>query len=84
MYGMITSLLTVLWIAAYTLLANPAVGQLPNSDWAPSGCTADAVCGDDPSVPATAPLERKATARRADTRTVEPKTTDRVPAAVKQ
>ena len=28
MYGMITSLVTVLWIAAYTLLANPAAGAV--------------------------------------------------------
>lgn len=84
MYGFITSLVTLLWLAAYTLLANPGAAQSPNSDWAPSGCTADAVCGDDPSAPATTPLERKATARRADTRTAEPKTTGRVPATVKQ
>ena len=85
MYGMITSLVTVLWIAAYTLLANPAAGQSPaNSAPAPVGCTGDYVCGDDPSVVATWPLERWATVRRANKRIAEPKSADRLPAAAKQ
>jgi hypothetical protein len=85
MYGMITSLVTVLWIAAYTLLANPAAGQSPvNTAPVPAGCTGDYVCGDDPSMVATRPLERWTTVRRADTRIALPKTTDRVPTSAKQ
>ena len=83
MYGMITSLVTVLWIAAYTLLANPAAGQLPANS-APVGCTGDYVCGDDPSVVATWPLDRWATVRRANKRIAEPKAAGRIPAAAKQ
>lgn len=85
MYGMITSLLTVLWIAAYTLLANPAAGQSPaNSAPAPAGCTGDYVCGDDPSVVTTWPLDRWATVRRAEKRIAEPKTADPVPTTAKR
>lgn len=85
MYGMITSLLTVLWIAAYTLLADPAAGQSPaKSAPAPVGCTGDYVCGDDPSVVATWPLDRWETVRRADTKVATPRPADRRPTAVKQ
>ena len=85
MYGMITSLLTVLWIAAYTLLASPAASQQPtNPTSAPVGCTGDYVCGDDPSVVATWPLDRWETVRRADTRIAAPKTANRTPATAKQ
>ena len=85
MYGFITSFVTVLWIAAYTLLAGPAAGQSPaNSAPAPVGCTGDYVCGDDPSVVATWPLERWATVRRADTRIAAPTTAGRVSTTVKQ
>jgi hypothetical protein len=85
MYGMITSLLTVLWISAYTLLANPAAGQQPaKAAPAPVGCTGDYVCGDDPSVVATWPLERWETVRKADLKVATPRPADRRPATVKQ
>jgi hypothetical protein len=63
MYGTITTLVTVLYIAAYTLLG-PAKAEPLHSASAPVGCTGDYVCGDDPSVVATWPLERWATIRR--------------------
>jgi hypothetical protein len=84
MYGFITSLVTLLWLAAYTLLADPAPAQSPNPTSAPVGCTGDYVCGDDPSVVATWPLDRWETVRRANKRIAEPKTADRVPTTAKQ
>ena len=84
MYGLITSLVTVLWIAAYTVFADPAPAQSPDPASAPVGCTGDYVCGDDPSVVATWPLDRWETVRRADTRIATPKTPDRVRPTAKQ
>lgn len=84
MYGTITSLVTLLWITAYTLLANPAVAQSPNTSSAPVGCTGDYVCSDDPSVVATWPLDRWATVRRSDRRIGMPRTADRLPGVTKR
>ena len=57
MYGTITSLVTALYIAAYTLLG-PAKAEPLHSASTPVACTGDYVCGEDPSVVATWPLER--------------------------
>jgi hypothetical protein len=84
MYGITTSLVTLLWISAYTLLANPAVAQTPNTSSAPTGCTGDYVCGEDPSVVATWPLERWTTVRRADRRIATPQTAGQRPIATRQ
>jgi hypothetical protein len=84
MYGITTSLVTLLWISAYTLLANPAVAQSPNTSSAPTGCTGDYVCGEDPSVVATWPLERWTTVRRADRRIATPQTAGQRPIATRQ
>jgi hypothetical protein len=58
MYGFITSLVTLLWLAAYTVLADSAPAQLPNPTPAPVGCTADNNCGGDASVVEPQPLDR--------------------------
>jgi len=84
MYGTITSLVTLLWISAYTLLANPAVAQSPNASSAPAGCTGDYVCGEDPSIVATWPLDRWTTVRRADRQIATPQTAGQRPIVIKQ
>lgn len=84
MYGIITSLVTLLWIAAYTLLANPVVAQSPNPASAPVGCTGDYVCGEDPSVVATWPLDRWDTVRRADRQIATPQIKGRRPIVTRQ
>ena len=83
MYGTITSLVTVLYIAGYTLMG-PAKAEPLHSASTPVGCTGDYVCGEDPSVVATWPLERWETVRRADVRIATPRTTDQVATSTKK
>lgn len=47
MNGITTTAAILLALAAYTLLANPA-GTQPLHPSAPTGCTSDYVCGEDP------------------------------------
>jgi hypothetical protein len=84
MNGIITTLVTLLSIAAYTLLADPAAAQSPHSSSAPVGCTGDYVCGDDPSVVATWPLDRWTTVRRSDRQVATPRTADRLPSVTRR
>ena len=68
-----TSLAALVAIAAITasgLLADPARAQSEFSKGAPNGCSGDFVCGDDPSVIATWPLERWDTVRKASKQTL--------------
>ena len=69
-----TSLAALVAIAAITasgLLADPARAQSEFSTT--NGCSGDFVCGDDPSVIATWPLERWDTVRRASKQTLAAK-----------
>lgn len=68
MNGITTTAAILLALAAYTLLADPAVEPLQTS--APAGCTGDYVCGDDASVVATRPLARRETPGRVRQQTV--------------
>jgi hypothetical protein len=84
MYGMITSLVSVLSIAAYTLLADPAKAQPLHSGSASVGCTGDYVCSDDPTVVKTWPLERWTTVRRAERQLATPQAAGRRPLVTTQ
>lgn len=71
-----TSFAALVAIAAITasgLLADPVRAQSQFSTSATNGCNGDFVCGDDPSVVATWPLERWDTVRRASKQTIASK-----------
>ncbi len=81
MNRIVTGAAATLLIAAYSLLANPALAQ--SHDSTSAGCTGDYVCGDPASVVLTWPIERWDQVRRAQRKLTSNTTDPTVPKGAK-